>query len=476
MAEITLIQAIFGMGNQNHAHVHRNNTMFLDPQNIDKLKMEQYQGGITGSTINDIASMSGGLTTVPRGFVAVEENWNQRRGIGLLRFNVAENALVQNELSIVGYLYGGGASVEGVLPETMFVPVRAWTTVTQSVADANGFPTVKSVVDSSSQFLMGDPNGINKLKSSRPIDIGNEALAFHILDKEDRGDRYDGVVTSNLDATVVVSKTQNLNPTHHTRELLRLATSSAAAAQHTNLDLGIADNLSACGMNEIGISENAFFATMMFSTGTHSMAGFQGFSVGEINQVFDTFGAVLNLTLLDSTNFGEDNTLLVSEAYGSAQLHEVIATELALMTVHLLLQSGLASFSFSATNNPMDFNGLAGTDDGVIVVPAEAMSLLNADEFLVNRVEDFKHILKTHFFAKYSSQYAHKRTVMNVEVSSYMFGETTVSISFNGELAATKTYTNATYMINHTSSNITSSDNGLAEAKAYIQNIQDHFC
>ena len=476
MAEITLIQAIFGMGNQNHAHVHRNNTMFLDSPDIDKLKMEQYQGGITGSTLNSIATMSGGLTTVPRGTVAVEENWNQRRGIGLLRFNVAENALVQNELSIVGYLHGGGASVEGIQSDTMFTPVRAWSTLSQSVADANGFPTVKTVVDSSSQFLMGDPNGINKLKSSRPIDIGNEALAFHILDNENRGDRYDGVVTSNLDATVVVSKTQNLNPTHHTRELLRLATASAAAAQHTNLDLGIADNLGACGMNEIGVSENAFFSTMMFNTGTHSLTGFQGFSIGEISQVFDTFIPLLNLTLLETSNFGEDNTLLISEAYGSAQAHEVIATELALMTVHLLLQSGLSSFGFSATNNPMDFNGLSGTDDGVIVVAAEAMSLINADEFLVNRVEDFKHLIKTHFFAKYSSQYAHKRTVMNVEVNSYMFGETTVTISFNGELAASKTFTNATYMINHTSSNITSSDNGLAEAKAYMRNIQDHFC
>lgn len=473
--EITLIQAVFGMGNQNHDHVHRHNTMNIDSMALDTLMMEQHQGGVMGSTLNNVAAMAGGLSPQPQGMVSIEDGFNHRRGIGLLRFTVAENALIQQELSVVGYLVGGQASVEGVSPDTLFVPVRAWTTLTQNIAGLDGFPTTKTIVESSHQFLMGDPDQIKDLKSMRPLDIGNEALGFLACENEGQGDRYGGTVGTDLKTTMVVSKTQNLNPTHHSRELLRLAVGAGVAINHGSLEMGIADGLAEPGLGEIGVTENPFFATMMFSTGTHSMMGFTGFSLGEIHGVFANFQQVLNLNLLKSTNFAEDDTLATSTAYGSASPHEIFASELAFLTVHLLLQSGLASFHFSATNNPMDFNGLVGSEDGVVVIPGEAMSLLTHDDYVQNRVESFINALKTHFFQKYTSVYAHQKTVMNVEVDSFMFGETTVAICFNGELQFTKQFTNATYCINRTSTNISGSDIGLATAKHYLTNIKDHF-
>jgi hypothetical protein len=472
---ITLTQAIFGMGNQNHDHVHRHNTMNINSMALDELMMEQHHGGIRGSTLNAVAAMSGGLSAQPQGFVTIEDSWNIRRGIGLLRFTVQSNALMEQELSVVGYLTGGSASIEGITPDTMFVPVRAWTTLSRNIAGTDGFPMTKTVVESSHQFLMGDPNMVKDLRSMRPIDVGNEALGFLAMENEGRGERYDGTVGTDLRTTLVVSKTQNLNPTHHTRELLRLAVGAGADAEFGGLEMGIADGLANQGMGEIGITENPFFATMMFSTGGYSMAGFQGFSVGEINSVFMNFSDVLNLTMLEANNFGADTNLATSEAYGSANPHELMATELAMLTVHLLLSSGLASFHFSATNNPMDFNGLVGSDEGVVVIPGEAMSVLNHDDHVINRVEQFCESLKTHFFAKYTSVYAHQKTIMNVEVDSHMFGETTVAICFNGEMAFIKQFTNATYMINRTSTNIAGSDIGLSTSKNYLRNIKEHF-
>lgn len=473
--EITLTQAVFGMGNQNHDHVHRHNTLNLQSMALDQLMMEQHQGGILGSTVNSVAAMSGGLSPQPQGMVNIEDGFNIRRGIGLLRFTVTENALMQQELSVVGYLTGGHASVEGVSPDTVFVPVRAWTTMTQNVAGNDGFPMTKTIVESSHQFLMGDPNQVKDLKSMRPLDIGNEALGYLACENEGREDRYGGTVGTDLKTTMVVSKTQNLNPTHHSRELLKLAVSAGAAIDHGSLEMGIADGLSSAGIGEIGVTENPFFSTMMFATGAHSMMGFCGFSVGEINGVFSNFSDVLNLTMLESNNFAADDTLATSTAYGSASAHEIFASELAFLTVHLLLQCGLASLHFSATNNPMDFNGLVGSEDGVVVIPGEAMSVLNHDDYVMNRVEQFKEQLKMHFFQKYTSVYAHQKTIMNVEVDSFMFGETTVAICFNGELAFTKQYTNATYCINRTSTNISGSDIGLSAAKNYLTNIKEHF-
>ena len=472
---ITLTQAIFGMGNQNHDHVHRHNTMNLESQALDQLMMEQHQGGILAPTLNNIAAMSGGLSPQPQGTVSIEDGWNIRRGIGLLRFMVESNALTQQELSVVGYLVGGSASVNGISLDTMFVPVRAWTTLTQSTAGADGFPMSRTVVESSHQFLMGDPNQVKELRSLRPIDVGNEALGYLACENEGQQDRFAGTVGTDLKTTMVVSKTQNLNPTHHTRELLRLATTAGVSAEYGGLEMGIADGLSAQGMGEMGVTENPFFATMMFATGGYSMMGFQGFSMNEINGVFANFGDVLNLNMLNSTNFAADTNLATSDAYGSANPHEILASELAFLTVHLLLQSGLASFHFSATNNPMDFNGMVGSEEGVVIIPGEAMSVLNHDEYVINRVEQFKELLKSHFFQKYTSVYAHQKTIMNVEVDSHMFGETTVAICFNGDLSTTKQFTNATYCINRTSTNISGTDVGLSSAKNYLRNIKDHF-
>lgn len=472
--EITLTQAIFGMGNQNHNHVHRHNTMNMDSMSIDTLKMEQYNGGVRGSTLNDIASNIGGLSVQPQGWVTVEDGFNIRRGIGLLRFMVEENSLSSQELSVVGYLVGGTASPEGVSGDTMFVPVRAWSTLTTNVMGGDGFPTTRTIVESSHQFLMGDPNEIKDLKSMRPLDIGNEALGYLACEQEGQADRYGGVVGTDLKNTMVVSKTQNLNPTHHSRELLRLAVQAGVDSEFGTLEMGIADGLSSAGIGEMGVTENPFFSTMMFSTGAHH-TGFQGFSMAEIAGVFVNLPDVLNLNMLEANNFAVDNNLANSSEYGSASLHEVIGSELAFLTVHLLLQTGLASLHFSATNNPMDFNGIVGAEDGVIIIPGEAMSLLNHDDWVANRVESFKEHLKNHFFKKYSSAYTHARTIINVEVNSYMFGETTVNIAFNGELMMAKSFTNATYLINRTSTNISGSDIGLAEAKNYLRNIKEHF-
>jgi hypothetical protein len=247
------------------------------------------------------------------------------------------------------------------------------------------------------------------------------------------------------------------------------------SSSRTSLEIGLADGLSGAGIGEMGLSDNPFFRTMMFSTGAYNLSGFMGFSMGEIAGVFTNFVDELSLSALNVNNFADDNTLLTSQAYGSASMHEIIATELAFITVHLLLQVGLTSFHFSATNNPMDFNGLVGSDDGVVVIPGPAMSVLEQDNFTQHRVEQFMNLLKSHFFRKYNSAHVHARTIMNIEVDSHMFGETVVAVSFNGDHNDTREFTNATYCINRTSTNISGTDLGLAQAKSFLQNINEHF-
>lgn len=472
----TLTRAVFGLGNQNHAHVHRHNTMNINSMDIDKLRYEQMAGGIMPSTINQIAQSSGELTARPQGYVSLEEGYNVRRGIALLNFMVESNATQQSELAVVGYLVGGNYTEEGVDGGTLFVPVRCWTTLTTNTHDGDGFPMVKTIIDSSQQFLMGDPHQQRDLKAVRPIDIGSEALGFEVTNQDGSSALYSGTAGSDLRNNVLVSKTQNLNPTHHTRELLRLATVAGnQMGMGQGLELAIADGLVGESIGEISATENPFFHTMMFQTGTHQLAGFQGFSIAEINSVFENLPDVMSTQMLNVTRFADDDALLNSTEYGSANMHETIATELAMCTVHLLLQSGLMSLYFSATNNPNDFDGVISTESGVAFLQGQAMSVLDGDVYVANRVENFKQLISAHFFSKYSGPYAHLRNVMSVEVDCHLFGEIAVTIFFNGDPSNAKRYVNASYYINRTSSAISGTETGLLEAKNFLTNIKEHF-
>lgn len=473
---VTLTRAIFGMGNQNHTHVHRHNTLEVGSQEIDNLRMEQINGGIMPSTLNQIAQSTGHLSTRPQGYVSMEEGFNIRRGIGLLNFVVESNATMSSEMAVVGYLVGGTFSPEGITSDTLFVPVRCWTTLVTNSHDAHGFPMAKTVIEGSQQFLMGDPNQQKDLKAVRPIDVATEALGFMVTEQDGSSADYAGTAGTNLRNNVLVSKTNNLNPTHHARQLLRLATVAGnEAANGRGLEVAVSDGLIGGEIGEISPVENPFMQAMMFGTAMHSLAGFQGFSIGEIISVFENLSEVMNTNMLEVGNFADDTNLLTSHEYGSANLHEVLATELAMISLHLLLQRGLASLAFSATNNPTEFDGIVGSDSGVVFVIGQAMPLLDSDQYVINRVENFKQELIKHFFDKYSGPYAHLRHNIAVEVDCHLFGEISINIMLNGEAEKARRYVNASYYINRTSSSISGTEHGLLEAKNFMTNIKEYF-
>ncbi|MBS9730388.1 hypothetical protein [Pseudomonas aeruginosa] len=472
---VTLTRAIFGMGNSNHDHVHRHTQLNLDSTEVDDLIMEQVNGGVTAGTLNRIAASSGNLSQRPQGYVSVEEGFGVRRGIGQLTFVIESNSNFHSEMCVVGYLFGGTASEEGISDDTMFVPVRTWSTLTTNTHDSQGFPMTKRMIDSSHQFLMGSVDQNKDLKAVRPLDVGNEALGFAASEEDGSEMMYSGTVGSDLKNNTLMSKTLNLNPTHYSRELLKLATNAGFHSSNgSSLEVELSNGLIGESIGELSPLENPFMRAMMQSTGQYMLGGFQGFSIGEIYQVFDNLLDVMNLNLLNPSSFAEDNTLLTSSEYGSAGNHEVIATELAMMSVHLMLQCGLSSLRFSATNNLMEYSTIMDDGVGVAFVTGEAMSMLDNDMFVENRVEDFKRLIAQHFFSKYSGPHVHLRTLMNIEVECYMFGEIVITIAFNGE-DNEKTFTNATYYINHTSSSIAGNENGLLEAKNFLTGIREYF-
>lgn len=479
MSSITTIlrRAVFGIGTANHEHVHRHNVLHLDNIEIDKLRMEQEQSGaVSQKTLTDIAQQAGQISARPQGWVSLEEGFNRRCGIALLQFEVESNAMVTSNLSVVCYLIGGQQSHEGLSGDVRVMPVRCWSTLEEGTHDQSGHPIVRRTIDSSHQFLMGDPHGQANLAAVRPYDIGNAALGVAIAEDAGNAGGFTGTANANLNTQVLVSKTQNLNPVHHSRELLKMAVTVGDESRHeASQSYSLGGCLTGSSLNEISPGENPFMFTMMSTLGVHSLSGFRGWSVDELAEVWTNFIDVLNLNNLDVNRFAADTTMMDTSSYGTASNHEIIATEIAMSTVHLLLSTGLMSYQFSATNNPSDFDGISGEDGLVAFSPGPAMSVLENDFNVENRVEKFNAIFTDAFFAKYSGPYAHLRTVMNIEVKAHMFGELTVSISLGGNPLNRKSFTNATYYINHTSSAIAGSETGLNESKNYLSNIKEYF-
>ena len=485
--EITLIEGLFGMGNINHVHVHRHNQMLMQSEDIDRLKMESLGSGtVSMNSINLAAERAGGISTTPNGHVNIEDGWNIRRGLGMLRFMVTNNQLLTQELTVLGYLTGGGATAEGIEESTMFVPVRSWSLQTTNVADPFGLPQSKTIIAESNQFLMGDPHMGSHMKSIRPLDFGNDLVGlmthesdnnqFMEMTGEDQSQtRYDGAMESDLRTMgVVVSKTLNLNTTHHARELIKLANSGLSGeAAGMGSEYAVADALAAPSLGELLPTHNPFLRVMEGATGSVSMNGFQGYSIGSIGMVFSTLPDVMNIQLLDEGSYEDAGHLYGSSEYGSSSYEEVLSTELAYLTVHAMIQRGLTSLTISATND-IDSTGGIMSEDGVAWgVPGQAMSVMTNDNFLAHRVEEFKSVITNHFFSKYNRP--DNRITVSVNISCYLFGETIIEIMLDGNPNRTKRYVNATYCVNRTSPNIAANSLAMSSTKAYFDQVKTYF-
>lgn len=477
MAEMTLIDARFGMGNQLHNHVHRNNQFMPSSQDIDELKMEQLSGGILGTTMNAVAERAGEVSAQPQGFVNIEDGWNQRRGLGMLRFSITENSMVSESMTVLGYIHGGQSSIEGFDPQTLFVPVRCWTTSTTSqINPVDALPMTSTHVTESSQFLMGDPNLMKELHTVRPMDVGNGLIGIAATDAEGRAEDFAGVIGTNLNQNgVIISKTHNLNPTHHARELLKMTLAAGSMEAKTmGIEAVLPDMLSSTGMGEQRLSQNPFMATMRHQLGMHSFNGFQGFSIGDINNVFTNFLDVVDVRFMDPSLYAQTNYLLSTNEYGGSSFHEIYATEIAFLTLHLMINAGLTSIVFSASNDQNALSSMTA-DEGMGYVQGHAMSVMENDMYLFNRTETFRQALARNFFNKLNSPYEHMRTIISVEVECHLFGETTVKVFLNGDESNARTWANATYAINRTSTNIAGSDVSRTQCMNAFQNIKEHF-
>lgn len=474
--QITLVQAIFGMGNPNHDHVHRYNTVNIGNEDLDNIKLEQMQGGVTVNTISRVGMNSGNLSVMPEGYVNIEEGFNLRRGLAMLKFHIETGALVQLELTGMFYLYGGGFSTDGIDSDVKLVPVRFWEIERRATSSPTTFlPVVESRVTSTNQVLLSDIVGARTdLRSLRPVDIGEFSTGKLATEEDWGGETFAGTVNGKLSNAPVLSKTDNMDPSFFARQTLRMATNVSDLGTG-DLVNSLASSLTNPSLRESQISDNAFFRAMQSSLSNWSLSGFSGYTVGEIDGVFVNFPDVLNLNMLDENKFAVTDNRFETSEYGTASSLEVLATEVAMITVNLLIQCGLTVLEFAASNNSADMAATFGGDSAVTFIPGQAMSVHDEDDGIINRVEQFQSRFINTFFGKYTDTNAANTTIISISVFSSVFGETIIEIFVNGDQTTTRRYSNATYAIGRTSNNIASGDAALGTSESFIKNLKEYF-
>lgn len=471
-----LVEAIVGMGNPVHSHVRRHNEITAHSGLLDKMVNEQLTGGIVPSTLSEFSILSGGLTTAPQGDILLSDGWNSKRGLCVLRFVVSTNAVQQEELAVLGYLTGGDYSAEGIDGNTTFVPVRSWSVLMSNRQDLDsGLPYTQSSIVDSQQFLLGTEQ---KLSTNRPIDIINNIGI--LATREDSGitiEGYSGMTSQDMKVNgIVMSKTQNLDPTHCASAILGTTIRAMAESidNGNNKDMftqGVFEGASSSTMIESNPMQNAFFLVMNSNLGGMSLTGFNGYTMEEINSVFVNLPDVLNLNMLGTT-FADPNWLGTSFEYGSSGYGERIACEIAALTVHALTRSGLTSVEFLASNNTTEIGGL-NSENGLMYHMGSAMPMLQNETNLPGRVEAFKEYLSRSFFSRYRSDIRGGFSV-SIRAACYVFGETSVTVVINGKPESERTYANATYLINLTSTNISENDKAVLSSVNMIKNIEEY--
>lgn len=471
--EIILNQVLVGIGNQQHEQVHRNHKLDIDNNLVDKAYNERMSGGISATTIRELGIHTGSIGANHSGVVRIEDGWNSRRGLMMLQMTVRTDALMESKMTVLGYLTGGGLAVLDMLPDNVvFVPVRSWELRSSSTLDRHARTTVKEEMSESSQFLMGDPSLIEELRSIRPADVLNHAFGQQENDENTPDRDFAGVTSANLNEQGVnISKSANLDVYTNATQLWNFASRLSKNKHHVNV---LSENMASSigGVSEHEYFSHPFLSMMMACTGMQNYRGFQGWTIGELRNVFAGFDACIPPGGFTGKSTEDAGILGSTSAMGGADYHERIANELAFLTMHSLLDNGLIGLDFLASNNVSKNQVNTGSIYFTNGIPA---SIFANDHRLNDRAESFRDYLESSFFQKYAIQKWGRGMAVQIRVKAKVFGETEVEIVLDGDESNPIKKSFPSYCINRTSPDITNTETQTSLVSNYMENINEYF-
>lgn len=449
---ITLVKARAGLTNYYHNQVIRNSAMDIDSTIIDQLTEQNINGGISGAALLNAAVMSGGLNAQASGYAQISGGWNESKGLMHLTFVTQDTPVNVEYMNVIGYVTNNG-SMEGLTTDAVFTPVMSWKThetLTGSL-DINNPTNVRRTIGGRSDYLLNDGSQ-NQMISLRPNDVIDYSIERanqqDIMQRmHDEGlDAFNPTTTvgaSDINRVgVVASKRSNLNPSMYAADILKAGTGYQrnSAISNNMLDSSGSNESAFDGMfNELSnISYQAsnvepnlirddFFHEMMEMQGKASMRGFRGWSILDLMTAFENLNDVLDLTLMDQSQFPSVDFTQNTEVLGTSALEDIISQEITMNIMDLMIKYGLGAINFRGSNCD-NFGGDGGLGN-IVIIPFNPASLTDDDYNVAQNSIAFAEELKSQIFAKLNGVRVGQMTPVRFDVTAELFGTCTINIT-----------------------------------------------
>lgn len=481
---VSLVKAKFGLGGEMHDMVMRHQTMNILPDQVDKLLEARISGTgyVVPSVINEVSAKVGCVVNQPTGTAYIDgAGWGSRRGLGELVFDISANQIREERLIVVGYISGGTVDpVQGISSDAMFVPIKTWTQVKTQVTDGQGYPVTAAGITSTGQFTMNDPTITGGLISIRPRDMIDNVVGLTASEDANQGiaggmSEYMGSSGSILAASgCVMSRSDNLNSVNYAETLLKSAMGVKQGMDTTQNRYNVIGTVARnTGLAETSIENNPFMIAMRQVLGRTGLAGFEGWSIGELCHVFPNFADTMNMEMMDPARNTPVDNRIESSAMGTALPEESIAHDLANLMLYVLFESRLMYFDFSASNNVDPVVSL--DPNAVQVTQGSFLSLIDNNPTTIQDVENAKELIKQMFFTKYAGDYQYQKQIVEVNVQSYLYGRTVVQVAINGNYQNARTVNMATYASSRWAPTVVNKMHAGQEVKNFFTNLTNQF-
>lgn len=504
---MVLTSARAGLTNYYHNQVNRRPIMDIDSRLIDELTSQNLGGGITSSTISLASVMSGGLNYQPDGWSSISGGFNESKGLMMLSFQTKDSQVQVEYMHVIGYITNN-ADNNGLSTGAIFHPSMSWKTeetLTSSLNLENPVNVTRRF-GHRTDYLYNDGSDFNnKSVSLRPNDIIeyglNQANAEDaLLRMEEEGLPFQLTETTVASSDIsrvglVMSRRQNLNPTSWAKDIL---TAGTDYQRNSHIGSGQFDIPAFDGMYgeltalshkasgaEPSLVRDDFFRTMMENMGQGQIKGFNGYTIGDIMFCFNNLNEVLDLTVMDASQFQVHDYTQTSEAFGTSQYAEIIQSEIESNILDLMTKYGLNGISIRGSN--ADTFGGTGTDN-IILIPYNVATLDDDDYYAGQKAQAFCDDLRNQIFTKLNGLSSNEMTPLRFQIEAELFGtcqvhiqlvDTTNSNSFSmddsGNTIGMIERSFPTFAVNATSPILGSGESARTAGANFFSNIESYF-
>jgi hypothetical protein len=523
-----LISATCGLTNFYVNQVNRLTTLDMSNTTVDELVCNNLMGGVSMAAIANAAALSGSLNAQADSFANIAGGWNESKGLMRLDFLIADNAVHQEFMHVIGYVINNNHS-DGLTSDAVFIPQFSWHSTETNVGTGSfgNEIQVKRSLSRRTDYMLSDGVSNIDVRTLRPSDLFESAM--HVSGRSDIQARleeemnlngmgvqlpgadnglpvgmFEPIVTSAAAdigrVGVIASKRSNLNPSMYGMDVLSGALSVQSRTRGFSGD-GLGDERSASlsegPIGELGnatcaaanrepqILRDEFFSDMMNYMGNAQLRSFRGYSIQDLLNMYENFEQVLNTELFDSSRYPTIDFTQTAQSMGTSNLGEVVGQAIMFNLCDVMMRHGVSMLNLRGSN--CDGYNHDGSTGNIAIIPSNVQTFEKDDWTRGQKAEEVINDLTCQIFTHLNGESGRHLTPIRFEIKAELQGntqidlvvvdETNVGTDFNSNnlMNGRLQWVYPTFAINSASCIAGSGDASLTAGTQLFDNIKQYF-